>query len=132
MESSIGNVGDLDIDSLLAQKNLSSLNDEEDHLLHLRHQLHKVKKIREDQLRKDQYIAALKERIAVLENERQVYGKQNGELQDIMSERINALERLVVEKETAEKIYIQKIEELTTITQIKQYNDHQFSAERQR
>jgi hypothetical protein len=125
--------GDIDfLQQSLAHKNLTSLNEEENHLIHLRNQLQKIKKIREEQQKKDQYIASLKQRIAVLEEERQIHGKQNSELHIIMSERISALERYVVEKETAEKLYIQQIEELSIATREKQSSDILLCNERQR
>eukprot|EP01031_Cornospumella_fuschlensis_P007223 gene7223-8949_t len=89
------------IDSL--KDGLQSISDEEHQLLMLRNQLTKIKKIREEQHKKDSLIAALKERIAVLEHSLKGSEKQSAEVCEIMRERIVTLERYVSEKEVTER-----------------------------
>jgi DNA repair exonuclease SbcCD ATPase subunit len=94
---------------------LRSISQEEQQLLLLRNQLNKIKKIREEQLKKDSLITSLKEKLAIYEHERSSSLRQNSELQEIMSERINTLERHLYEKENIEKLYIEKLEYIEEI-----------------
>ncbi len=84
---------------------LVSINQEEKQLLALRNQLSKIKTIREDQVKKDQLITSLREQIAIYEHERASSTRQNTELHEIMSERIQTLERYLHEKESVEVKY---------------------------
>jgi DNA repair exonuclease SbcCD ATPase subunit len=85
------------------QQGLKHLDEEEHNLMMLRGQLTKVKKFREEQSRKDDIINALRERVASLEYEREFSRKQNAELEEIMTERISALERSLAERDETEK-----------------------------
>lgn len=82
---------------------LQLLGDEEEELLQLRQQLQKIKKLREDHVQKDQLITSLQERIGLLEHEKMNAHRQNSELHQIMSDRIQALERFLQDKESLEK-----------------------------
>lgn len=93
---------------------LQSISEEEQQLLLLRKELNKVKKLREEQKQKDLYIHQLKERIAVLEADREVSNRQNSEIQIIMTERINNLEKYLSEKERVEREYHERIYILET------------------
>lgn len=81
---------------------LQSLEEEEENLFILKDQLLKIKKIRQDQIKKDDTIETLRERIAVLEHERLLSNRQHAELQEIMSERIKLLEKSLNEKKGRE------------------------------
>jgi DNA repair exonuclease SbcCD ATPase subunit len=85
------------------QQGLKHLDEEEHNLMMLRGQLTKVKKFREEQSRKDEIISALRERVSSLEYEREFSRKQNAELEEIMTERISALERSLAERDETEK-----------------------------
>ncbi len=91
---------------------LNAIGDEEQFLLQIRPQLHKMKKIREDQAKKDLLICELEERNSILEYERNVSLRQNADLHQIMIDRIETLEKHLQEKDSLEKIYVQKIDTL--------------------
>lgn len=82
---------------------MRSLDEEEGNLLMLKGQLTKVKRFREEQARKDDIIKALRDRVASLEYEREFSRKQSAELEDIMTDRISALERSLAERDETEK-----------------------------
>jgi DNA repair exonuclease SbcCD ATPase subunit len=109
---------------------LRSISQEEQQLLLLRNQLNKIKKIREEQLKKDSLITSLKEKLAIYEHERSSSLRQNSELQEIMSERINTLERHLYEKENIEKLYIEKLEYIEEIKREKIELEEQLINER--
>ncbi len=81
---------------------LQSLDDEEENLIILKSHLAKIKKIREDQIRKDELVITLKDRINVLENELTVSNRQSFELQEILSERIMTLENSLKDRNDLE------------------------------
>lgn len=87
---------------------LKSISKEEQQLLLLKNQLNKIKKIREEQNKKDLLISNLKEQNALLENERNAQVRYAQDVQEIMSERIHALERALFEKEAQEKSFHEK------------------------
>jgi formylmethanofuran dehydrogenase subunit E len=109
---------------------LRSISQEEQQLLLLRNQLNKIKKIREEQLKKDSLITSLKEKLAIYEHERSSSLRQNSELQEIMSERINTLERHLYEKENIEKLYIEKLEYIEEMKREKNECEEQLISER--
>ena len=109
---------------------LKSISQEEQQLLLLRNQLGKIKRIREEQLKKDQLIASLKEKVSIYEHERSISLKQNVELQEIMSERISTLEQHLQEKESLEKSYISKIEVLSSFEKELEHVCHLFNEEK--
>jgi hypothetical protein len=111
---------------------LKLVGEEEENLKALRAQLAKIKKIREEQLKKDELISQLKEKVVILEYDRSSALKQNTDLQEIMSERINTLERYLTEKEVTEKQYQGRI--ITLEYQIREYNilQEELELERQR
>jgi hypothetical protein len=111
---------------------LKLVGEEEENLKALRAQLAKIKKIREEQLKKDELISQLKEKVVILEYDRLSALKQNTDLQEIMSERINTLERYLTEKEVTEKQYQGRI--ITLEYQIREYNilQEELELERQR
>lgn len=84
---------------------LQSLDDEEENLIILKSHLAKIKKIREEQIRKDEIITTLKERIAVLENEKVTSNRQSFEIEEILSERISVLEKSLRDKNDLEHNY---------------------------
>lgn len=88
---------------------LKIVGEEEQQLLALRHQLNKVKRIREEQVKKDEQIQKLQEHINLLEYEKATALRQNSELHQIMSERIETLERHLLEKETTERIHTERL-----------------------
>lgn len=88
---------------------LKIVGEEEQQLLALRSQLNKVKRIREEQLKKDEQIKKLEEKINLLEYEKSTALRQNTELHEIMSERIDTLERHLSEKETTERIHTERL-----------------------
>lgn len=88
---------------------LKIVGEEEQQLLALRHQLNKVKRIREEQVKKDEQIQKLQEHINLLEYEKATALRQNSELHQIMSERIETLERHLIEKETTERIHTERL-----------------------
>ncbi len=88
---------------------LKVVGEEEQQLLALRHQLNKVKRIREEQIKKDDEIKKLQERIHLLEYEKSTALRQNSELHLIMTERIETLERHLLEKENTERIHSERL-----------------------
>jgi predicted nucleic acid-binding Zn-ribbon protein len=88
---------------------LKVVGEEEQQLLALRHQLNKIKRIREEQTKKDEQINKLQEQINLLEYEKATALRQNTELHQIMLERIDTLERHLLEKETSERIHSERL-----------------------
>lgn len=85
------------------QHDLHKIDEEEGNLLFLRDQLTKVKRFRDEQQRKDDIINTLRQRVSSLENERDFARKQSVELEEIMTDRIAALERSLAERDETEK-----------------------------
>lgn len=89
------------------QQGLKNLDEEEENLVLLRGQLSKVKRFREEQAKKDEIIATLKERVACLEYEKEFSQRQSAELEEIMSERIVTLEHSLLERDEVEKQFLE-------------------------
>ena len=81
------------------QLNLNRLDEEETNLLLLKSQLVKIKKITDEKNKKDEMINILSKRISILEYEKDIQAKNNHELNSIITERIETLEALIVEKD---------------------------------
>lgn len=81
------------------QSNLNRLDEEESNLLLLKSQLVKIKKITDEKNKKDEMIHILSKRISSLEYEKDIQTKNNHELNNIFTERIETLESLIVEKD---------------------------------
>jgi hypothetical protein len=109
---------------------LQSLDDEEENLIILKSHLAKIKKIREDQIRKDELVSTLKDRINVLENELLISNRQSFELQEILSERIMTLENSLKDRNDLELSCYELTERMESLVVQKGLSDADLEFER--